>query len=78
MDETEDTLETVLLRTAALETANSILQEEVDTLKSAAAQQEQINSGLQASDNFTNDRLQVVESDLQQVEIDVQGKAEIA
>ena len=62
-----------MLRIAALETANNILQEEMDTLKSAAAQQELINTDLQASDNSTNDHLQVVETDLQQVEEDLQG-----
>ena len=75
VDEAEDTLGTVLLRLAALEAANNILQEEVDTLKNAAAQQDQINTELQASDNSTNDRLQVVEVDLEDVEVAVQGSA---
>ena len=71
VDETEDTLETVLLRIAALEAANNIVQEEVDTLKNAAAQQDQINTELQASDNSTNCRLQVAEMDLEDVEVAV-------
>ena len=74
VDQAEDTLGTVLLRIAALETANNILQEKVDTLESAAPQQDQINTDLQANDNSTNDRLQVVETDLQQMEVDLQGK----
>ena len=75
VDDTEDTVATLLLRMETLETANNVLQEEVDTLKIAAAEQEQINTDLQASDNSTNDRLQVVEVDLQEVEVAVQGSA---
>ena len=64
---------TLLLRVDTLETENSILQEKVDNLEGAAAQQDQINTYLQANDNSTNDRLQVVETDLQEVEVAVQG-----
>ena len=75
IDDTEDTIATLLLRMETLETANNVLQEEVDTLKSAAAEQDQTNADLQATDNSTNDRLQVVEVDLQEVEVAIQGSA---
>ena len=74
VDDSEDTLETVLLRIAALEYANNIQQEELDTLRSTVTQQEQIIADLQVSDNSMNDRVQVVEDELQAMDIAVQGK----
>ena len=74
VDDSEDALETVLLRVAALEYANNIQQEELDTLRSTVTQQEQITLDLQVSDNSTNDRVQVVEEELQVMDIVVQGK----
>ena len=74
VDDTEDALETVFLRIAALEYANNIQQEELDTLRSTVTQQEQIISDLRANDNLTNDRVQVVEDELQAMDIAVEGK----
>ena len=74
VDDTEDTLETVLLRIAALDYANNIQQEELDTLRSTVTRQEQIIADLQVSDNSTNDRVQVVEDELEAMDIAVQGK----
>ena len=57
-----------------LESANNILQQRVDILENTVTEQEQIIATLQATDNTTVDRLQTVEQDLREVEVDVQGK----
>ena len=63
----------LLERIEILETENSLLREEVDVLQTGATQQEQINADLQLADNSTDDRLEAVETDLQTVEVDLQG-----
>ena len=67
------TMFTLLERMESLETENSLLREEVDVLRTTATEQEQIIADLQLADNSTDDRLQAVETDLQTVEIDLQG-----
>ena len=63
----------LLERIESLETENSLLREEVDVLQTTATQQEQIIADLQLADNSTDDRLEEVETDLQTVEVDLQG-----
>ena len=61
----------MLLRLEVLEHVNNILQEELDTLKITVIQQEQIILRLQVNDNSTNDRVQVVEDELQELDVTV-------
>ena len=67
------TMFNLIERVESLEAKNSVLREEIDVLQNTVAQQEQIIADLQLVDNSTSDRLEVVETDLQGVEGDLQG-----
>ena len=70
--DTDDTLETVLRRIAAVEYTNRFQQEKLDTLRSTVTEQEQIIVDLPVNDNSTNDRVQVVEEELQVIDMVLQ------
>ena len=57
----------------SLESANDVLQQRVNILENTVSEQEELIATLQAMDNTTVDRLQTVEMDLGEVEVEVQG-----
>ena len=63
----------LLERVEGLESANNVLQQRVNILENTVSEQEQMIATLQAMDNSTIDRLQGVEEDLGEVEVNVQG-----
>ena len=64
----------LLERMESLELINSLLQQRVNILENTVAEQEQMIETLRAAFNTTVDRLQTVEDDLEEMEVDVQGK----
>ena len=64
----------LLERMESLELTNSLLQQRVNVLETTVAEQEQMIETLLAADNATVDRLQTVKEELEEVEVDVQGK----